>query len=372
MSPRFIQFHSDNFTDAKRTPWGGTTIGREIKSHLGLKFPSIIGESWEFSTSNDLPSVCKIPSNQTFSEFLDAGDNASRWLSENHRKLWGQKSPALVKYVDARRNLSVQIHPEIDDYSQGASVCGKWEAWLVLKAEPGAGIYFGAKPGATRELLREAAYAGGNFQDLLQFCRVRPGDLISIPPRIVHALGAGVCVLEPQMVSPGRSPVSLRLYDWQHRCDDAGNLSESGSLRPLRIDDALSLIDTDPAANAPGIDNIFRGKSAAERENGAAALQYFSPIPGLAMIDVCGCGAIDIGTIGELAALVVIKGNLDIRIDGEHYSLAQGESGALAADAKNIRFLCNKVWAQAIYCTPGKRSDVSEKTAPGVGQEAVP
>ncbi len=174
------------------------------------------------------------------------------------------------------------------------------------------------------------------------------------------------------MASPGRSPVSLRLYDWHHRCDDAGNLSDSGSLRPLRIDDALSLIDLDASANAPRIGSIFRGKSAAERENGAAALHYCSPMPGLAAIDVCGCGAIDLGTIGELAAIVAIKGNLDIWVDGEHYSLAQGESGALAADAKNIRFLCNKVWAQAIYCTPGKFAGIAEKTAPGAGQGAAP
>ena len=199
MIPHFVKFRSDNFTDHKRTPWGGTSIARHIKANLDLNFPPTIGESWEFSATKELPSICDAADNRTFAELLADKNNACYWLSSAHRQAWGQKTPLLVKYIDAKRNLSVQIHPDIDDRSLPVACCGKWEAWLVLRCEPNAGVYLGIKPGTTRQQLYDAANNAHRFEDILQFCPVKCGDLISVPPRIVHALGAGLCVLEPQV-----------------------------------------------------------------------------------------------------------------------------------------------------------------------------
>ena len=157
MIPHFVKFRSDNFTDHKRTPWGGTSIARHIKANLDLNFPPTIGESWEFSATKELPSICDAADNRTFAELLADKNNACYWLSSAHRQAWGQKTPLLVKYIDAKRNLSVQIHPDIDDRSLPVACCGKWEAWLVLRCEPNAGVYLGIKPGTTRQQLYDAA-----------------------------------------------------------------------------------------------------------------------------------------------------------------------------------------------------------------------
>ena len=167
----------------------------------------------------------------------------------------------MQEYIDAKRNLSVQIHPDIDDRSLPVACCGKWEAWLVLRCEPNAGVYLGIKPGTTRQQLYDAANNAHRFEDILQFCPVKCGDLISVPPRIVHALGAGLCVLEPQVLTPGKCPISLRIYDWHHRYDDSGDLSPHGLPRQLHVDEALALIDTDPRANRPIIYNVFDNAS---------------------------------------------------------------------------------------------------------------
>lgn len=357
MIPHFIKFCPDNFTDHKRTPWGGTAIARYIKANLNLNFPDTIGESWEFSTIDELPSVCCHPEGRRFLDFLSDLENAATWLSPAHRKTWGLKTPLLVKYIDARRNLSVQVHPDIDDRTMSPAFCGKWEAWLVLRAEPHAGVYLGIKPGTTRQQLSDAAGGTRNFEDILQFCPVKQGDLISVPPRIVHALGEGTCVLEPQILEPGKSPVSLRIYDWRHLYDASGNLSPLGSPRQLHVADALAVIDTTPQANRPIISNVFEGSAGALRLDEPVSLHRHRPIPSLTMIDVRGSGKIRLDDIGELAAVVVLQGEMEISVDDESHSLVQGESGALAASSQNICVECRRAWAQIIYCAPDFSTD---------------
>ena len=374
MIPHFVKFRSDNFTDHKRTPWGGTSIARHIKANLDLNFPPTIGESWEFSATKELPSICDAADNRTFAELLADKNNACYWLSSAHRQAWGQKTPLLVKYIDAKRNLSVQIHPDIDDRSLPVACCGKWEAWLVLRCEPNAGVYLGIKPGTTRQQLYDAANNAHRFEDILQFCPVKCGDLISVPPRIVHALGAGLCVLEPQVLTPGKCPISLRIYDWHHRYDDSGDLSPHGLPRQLHVDEALALIDTDPRANRPIIYNVFDNTPGAVNPKAPVSVRRHNPIPSLTMIEIIGSGDIHLDDIGELAAVVVTHGAIDLHTNSEDYSINQGESGALAANSKNICIKCKNTWAQIIYCSPRSHGDIDHGSPnrPPLGDRPCP
>ncbi|NIP86304.1 MAG: class I mannose-6-phosphate isomerase, partial [Planctomycetales bacterium] len=106
--------------------------------------------------------------------------------------------PLLLKFLDAKRNLSVQVHP---DDAKAAKLdppdLGKTEAWVVLAAEPGSTIYAGLKPGVDAELLA-AAIRGGNCEQCLHRFQPKPGDCVFLPAGTVHALGRGLLVAEIQ------------------------------------------------------------------------------------------------------------------------------------------------------------------------------
>ncbi len=142
--------------------------------------------------------------------------------------------PLLLKYLDAKSNLSLQVHPDNRLAAEhNPPDLGKTEAWVVLDAEPGAKIYAGLKPGVDRARL-EKSLRDGDCVDLFHQFDARPGDAVLIPAGTVHALGQGCLVAEIQQ----SSDITYRLYDWD-RVDDDGNR------RPLHIEQGLDAIDFD-------------------------------------------------------------------------------------------------------------------------------
>jgi hypothetical protein len=144
-----------------------------------------------------------------------------------------RRFPLLLKFLDAREMLSVQVHPSdahTDLLPPGET--GKTEAWVVLEAGPKSRIYAGLKPGTTADDLRRAL-ANGTVADHLACFTPKAGDGVFIPAGTVHSLGGGVVVFEVQQ----NSDVTFRLYDWNHV--DA----KTGQPRPLQVDQALACID---------------------------------------------------------------------------------------------------------------------------------
>lgn len=143
--------------------------------------------------------------------------------------------PLLLKYLDAQKNLSVQVHPNAAMVQRlGGSVRIKHEAWYVIAAEEGGCIYRGVKPGVTRADFA-AAIERGDCDQLLNRIPVAPGQCYYLPSGTVHALGAGVLVAEVQTPSD----VTYRVFDW-NRVDPA-----TGQPRDLHIDQAMACIDFD-------------------------------------------------------------------------------------------------------------------------------
>ncbi len=210
--------------------WGG----RRLESMLGKPIPSegIWAESWEIvDHGRDQSFVVHGPWNNW----------SLRKLIENFpTAMLGEKAqssdgfPLLLKYLDCNRVLSVQVHPD-DEYAKKMPKpdLGKTEAWYVIKADPGALVYAGLKPGVDRKTLAQAIEAGAS-EDCLQTLEPKPGDCIFIPAGTVHALGAGLVVAEIQQASD----TTFRLYDWNRLGDD-------GKPRPLHIEQALDVIDYD-------------------------------------------------------------------------------------------------------------------------------
>ncbi len=211
------------YRSGNATPWGGDSL----RTLFGKQIPDErTGECLEVSA---IPGL-----NSTDENGILLGD----LIHQYGGKLVGTKVhgefPLLLKLLDAKDQLSVQVHP--DDAYAGAheGKLGKSEAWVILSAKPGAQLVYGVKPGTNKDELRAASLQGSQVENLLHRVAVRPGEVYDIPSGMVHAIGAGIVLYEIQQ----SSDVTYRFYDFERR-DAAGNL------RPLHIEKALAVTDVD-------------------------------------------------------------------------------------------------------------------------------
>ncbi|HWC88606.1 MAG TPA: type I phosphomannose isomerase catalytic subunit [Pirellulales bacterium] len=211
----------------RRLPWGG----RRLESLLGKRLPpgDDYAESWE------------VADHGVHQSRVAAGPLAGCLLSDLVRERgqdllgrhWPQAHfPLLLKFLDARHSLSVQVHP---DDARAARLeptqCGKSETWVVLAAEPGSLLYAGLRVGVDRQAF-ERSLAEGRCPECLHAWYPQAGDCFWLPAGSVHALGAGVAVAELQQPSD----CTYRLFDWNRR--DA-----QGRLRTLQLEQGLDAID---------------------------------------------------------------------------------------------------------------------------------
>jgi mannose-6-phosphate isomerase len=216
--------------------WGG----RRLESFLSKPLPEgSVGEAWILSDRDDHPSRvrCGALAGKTLSELLPT------WQKEIMGDLAGRfdRFPLLLKFLDARQTLSVQVHPsdsQTDLLPPGER--GKTEAWVVLEAGPKSIIYAGLKPGTTPVTLR-TALADDTVANLLDGFNPKDGDAVFIPAGAVHALGGDTVVFEVQE----NSDVTFRLYDWGHV------EAKTGKPRELHIEQAMACIDFGRDAGGP-------------------------------------------------------------------------------------------------------------------------
>ena len=229
----------DNFTPPSRTPWGGTKIRGHFKAAWDLPTSwERVGESWEISVEPSFPSRLA-QSGRLLSEAIS--DDPKAWLGESVAHRFGGQTPLLVKLLDAADNLSVQVHPEHGDPILEPGESGKPEGWLVLDAEPGAGLYLGFKPGIGRAQVQNCIETGGKLDELMNFVEVKVGDAFYIDAGMPHAIGRGVTLLEPQTITPGCRGVTYRFWDWNRRYDANGVLDPAGEPRPLHLERSLDV-----------------------------------------------------------------------------------------------------------------------------------
>jgi mannose-6-phosphate isomerase len=208
--------------------WGGRRLAKVLAAPLPGDGP--IGEAWLLSDRDDHPSLV--------ADGPLKGRALGQLLNKSPEQMLGKlagrfrRFPLLLKFLDVRSLLSVQVHPsdrQTDYLPPGET--GKTEAWVVLEAGPEGRIYAGLKPGSTADDLRRAI-ADKTVADCLASFSPKLGDGVLVPAGTVHALG-DVVVFEVQE----NSDVTFRLYDWDHI--DA----KTGGPRPLQVDQALACID---------------------------------------------------------------------------------------------------------------------------------
>ncbi len=193
-------------------PWGGRhlgTLGRDLPDDV------LVGESWDVADLDDDQTSVDDPLTPVASGPL-AGTTLAELVATHREELLGSAGPTpggrfplLVKHLDAGQHLSVQVHPpaQVLDRLPGAHL--KTESWIVVQADPGAELLLGVADGVTLDQVREAVGTSA-VPPLLRRVPARVGDVHHVPAGLLHALGAGVVVCEPQTPSD----TTYRLYDW--------------------------------------------------------------------------------------------------------------------------------------------------------------
>ena len=204
--------------------WGGSRIPKLFNRNQP---DGIYAESWEISTHPDGTTAIAngLLAGKTLRDLLPEYKTALLGTGIN-----GDDFPLLIKLIDARDTLSVQVHP---NEANAASVNGepKTEMWYFLEGDSSTQIYCGLKPGIGKaEFLK--AMESKTFADILQSIPAEKGEAVFVPGGRIHAIGAGCLILEIQQ----NSNTTYRIYDWDR-------VDASGKGRELHIDKALKVID---------------------------------------------------------------------------------------------------------------------------------
>lgn len=217
----------------KQTIWGGNRIApyKGIESSV-----ENVGESWELSGVEGNESIVAEGDDKGLSlpQLIDKY-GASLMGSHNFLK-FGNRFPLLIKFIDAREDLSVQVHPDDAMAKRYGQPNGKTEMWYVLEAKPGARLANGFRKPVNPDDY-ESLVQTGEIEQELNFVDITPGETYFIPAGRVHAIGAGSFVAEIQQTSDA----TYRLYDY-HRKDAKGNERE---LHTELAKEALNFNDTD-------------------------------------------------------------------------------------------------------------------------------
>ena len=299
----------------RRYIWGGFGL----RDHLGKPTGSeTAAESWEIVDHGDDQSIV------LFGEF--AGKSLRQLIADHANDLLGDKLarelnsdsipsqlrnrfPLLLKFLDANRDLSIQVHP---DDAFGANLnppdFGKTEAWIVMDAKPGARIYAGLKDGVTEADFRAAA-ASGETPSMMHSFEPSVGDCVFIKAGTQHAIGAGLLICEIQQASN----TTFRIDDW-------GRVDTDGNPRDLHIEQGIAATDFDrgpvqasvPERNDAGFDTMVHCDKFTIRRHKTDA-------------------PIEVGGDGRFRILTLINGSLNIAGDPSRKPLGRAETALLPA-----------------------------------------
>ena len=201
--------------------WGGTYF-----QQFGKGNQDIISELWELSIRGNDSSL--IASGPFKGKRLDEVITNEDIGPVNERFPY---FPLLIKLIDAKENLSVQVHPS-DEYAlKNYNSFGKSEMWHIISADKDAGLYVGLNKDYSKEEI-ENKLKDGSILEALNFFKVKPGETYIINPGTIHAIGKGVRLIEIQQ----NSDLTFRLYDYLRKDKD-------GNYRPLHIEEALKVIN---------------------------------------------------------------------------------------------------------------------------------
>ena len=303
----------------KERIWGGQAILKKKGSAVSrLAKDKLYGESWDLSSvKGDVSVVANgMLKGNNLNEIIEV--YMGELVGEENFERYGLEFPLLVKYLDCNDKLSVQVHPDDALAEERHNSYGKTEAWYVVDCKPGAAIYLGFKDlNITREEYI-AAVSESRLEPLLNKVEVHPGDVFFIPAGTVHALGAGIEVVEVQQTSD----VTYRIYDWDR-------VDASGKGRELHTALAVDAIDFEADAE------LLHRKY--DLQKGGEAKVIESPYFTMVMHDVADGKELNRSILDSFIIYIAIKGSMELVADGVKESFAEGEVVLVPADMNEVR-----------------------------------
>ncbi len=285
--------------------WGGTKLGDFLHKPISGQ---TIGESWELSAVKGDVSVVNAGEyrGMTLAQLIEKFP--AELLGQKVYGRFGAEFPLLFKFIDAREDLSIQVHPGDELAKKRHNSFGKTEMWYVMQADPGSRIIVGFKrPSSAQEYVRHLE--NRSLMDILDEVEAKPGDVFFLETGTIHAIGAGILLAEIQQTSD----ITYRIYDWDR-------VDENGNGRELHVDLALD------AMNYEVVNARKDYNTKANQANLMVDCPYFTTsfIP----ID----GHVEMNKSGEsFFVYMVVDGDLTLTADGQEYSFPKGSTVLIPA-----------------------------------------
>lgn len=284
--------------------WGGTKLRDEYGKKCDL---DKVAESWELSCHKD---GCSVVADGEY-----AGLTLPQYIEKAGKAVLGtdcekfEYFPILIKLIDAKQNLSVQVHPDNDYAMRVEGEYGKTEMWYVVDCEPGAGLLYGFKHEISKEEFRRRI-EDNTLLEVTNRVEVHPGDVFFIEAGTLHAIGEGILIAEIQQ----NSNTTYRVYDY-------GRVGADGKPRQLHIEKAIDVTRLAPATRPCG-----RPQAKPEAFDGGSVLP-------LASCDYFTVKEMEVTSHAALMAdeksfhsLLLLDGSLTLSMGGEKLEMKKGDS----------------------------------------------
>ena len=304
--------------------WGGQKLHQILHKPTTSKNA---GESWEISDVEGDTSVVANGALQGSSLNYLLETHTSNLLGEKNFRQFGTKFPLLIKFIDAKEDLSVQLHPNDQLAKARHNSFGKTEMWYVVQADPESNLIVGFNQEMTQELYLKHL-EDKTLQSILNFDNVKAGDAYFIEVGRIHAIGAGVLLAEIQQTSD----ITYRVYDWD-RVDSEGNERE------LHNDIALEAFDFDMPDN-------FRVNYTKDSDSPTELVScpYFTT-----NVFKVNDTILKENTHDSFMIYMCVEGKAQIEVDGNQTEISMGETVLIPACIKRFSISANHAKLLEVY-----------------------
>ena len=298
----------------KQTLWGGEKI-KQLK-HIP-DAPSQIGESWELSAVEGNVSTIDGGSEDgvLLTDVIDR--DKERLMGRRNYERFGHRFPLLIKFIDAKQDLSIQVHPNDEIAHRQGLPCGKTEMWYLMPSEDDAVIRVGLKKKITPEEYKQMV-ANNTITDAIAHYNVKAGDCFFLPGGRIHSIGAGCMLVEIQQTSD----CTYRIYDFNRR-------DKNGNLRELHTEKAAECINYEVLPD-------YRTKY--EPHKNQPVLLVDSPVFTTSVLDMDSPVTLDWSAIDSFQILICLSGEGEVaEDDGEWQPMRAGQTYLFPATTAKVR-----------------------------------
>ena len=301
-----------------QTLWGGEKIipFKHLNSDL-----TQVGESWEISGVKGNETVVSEGEfkGKKLNELVD--ELKGKLVGEANYKRFGNDFPLLIKFIDARQELSIQVHPTDELAQKRGKLRGKTEMWYIMDSDENAKLRAGMKEKITPEQYKQMVENDTITEAIAEY-KVKEGDCFFLPARRIHSIGTGCFLAEIQQTSD----VTYRIYDFKRKDKD-------GNYRELHTEEAAECIDYNVEPN-------YRTEYTPVKNEGVALVEcpYFTT----AVYDLNEPMTLDYSELDSFVILIGLKGSGEITDnEGNTTTLCEGETILIPATTSEVKVTGN-------------------------------